>query len=192
MELIFVSQNQRRRFEDRSRQVSLDVELGSRETELIGQDDSYLSELWKITNKRLRGYRNRTDQQAEQSFRNAQWAIIGDFLIIVSTAGIAAWKTLSTPSSIVVGVIGTVGAGLAAYVGKTFLRLQETTAKHLRSYFGQPQETFRFLIAQRLIAELKEDQRPEAVAQLIQAIARAGELDQSSVEGEDSQDQAKK
>ncbi|MFE0150511.1 hypothetical protein ACFWY5_25390 [Nonomuraea sp. NPDC059007] len=171
--LIYAGQAQRQRFEDRSRENRRDVQLGSREAELIGQDDSYLSELWKITNERLRGYHNRADQHAEQSFRYARWAILGGFVIIVGTAGIAAWKTLSTPSSIVVGIVGTAGAVLAAYIGRTFLRLQETTAQHLRSYFAQPQETFRFLVAQRLIRELNEDQRPRAVAQLIDSIARS-------------------
>lgn len=185
--LVYARQAQQQRFEDKNREVRRDVQLGSREAELIGQDDSYLSELWKITNERLRGYHTRADQHAEQSFRNAQWAILGGFLIIVGTSGIAAWKTLSTPSSIVVGLVGTAGAVLAAYIGRTFLRLQETTARHLRSYFAQPEETFRFLVAQRLIRELNDDQRPEAVAQLIEAIARTGGSDQSRQNDEPSE-----
>jgi hypothetical protein len=110
----------------------------------------------------LQGYHDRAYRQADQSFRNAQWAILGGFFIVAGTATIAAGKTsLSTPSSVVVGVIGTVGAGLAAYVGRTFLRLQDTTAAHLRSYFDQPQETFRYLMAERLVDRLPEDQRTQ-------------------------------
>lgn len=40
-----------------------------------------------------------------------------------------------------------------ADIGKTFLRLQESAASHLRSYFDQPREQFRYLAAaERLLS----------------------------------------
>lgn len=134
-----------------------------------------LAQLWKNTNDLLAGYHERATRQADQSFRNAQIAIAGGFAIIAGTAAIAAWKTtLTTSSSIVIGAIGTVGAGLAAYIGRTFLRLQETTATHMRSYFDQPQETFRYLVAERLIDRIPEDQRAQTIEYLVQAVMLSG------------------
>lgn len=166
---------QRQRFEDRRRQFDYELEIDSRQAELLAQGDSRQAEMWVLTNERLRGYHERAYRQADQSFRNAQWAVIGGFIIVASTAGIAAWKTsLSTPSSIVIGAIGTVGAGLAAYVGRTFLRLQETTASAMRGYFAQPQETFRYLVAERLVDRLPENERTQTIEYLVQAVMLSG------------------
>ncbi|MHA6759486.1 TRADD-N-associated membrane domain-containing protein [Streptacidiphilus sp. PAMC 29251] len=166
---------QRAKFDARQRQLDHDVEIVSRQAELIAQGDPQHAEIWALTNERLRGYHERAYRQADQSFRNAQWAIFGGFIIVAGTAAIAAWKTtLSTSSSIVLGVIGTVGAGLAAYIGRTFLRLQETTANHMRSYFDQPQETFRYLLAERLVSRLPEAQRTQSVEHLVQAVMLSG------------------
>ncbi|WP_242886701.1 hypothetical protein [Actinomadura litoris] len=63
---------------------------------------------------------------------------------------------------------------MAAYIGRTFLRLQETTATYLRSYFDQPTETFRYLVAERLIDRLPEDERAKTVKYLVQAIMLSG------------------
>lgn len=164
----------RQNFDDRML-LEEERERDFREAQLVAQDETDIKELWKLTNDRLRGYHERAYRQADQSFRNAQIAIFGGFVIVAGTAAIAAWKTsLSTPSSVVVGVVGTVGAGLAAYIGRTFLRLQETTASHMRSYFDQPQETFRYLVAEKLIERLPEDQRAATVNYLVQAVMLSG------------------
>lgn len=165
---------QKGRYEDRILLESAKA-LDNREAELVSQDEASIKELWKLTNERLRGYHERAYRQADQSFRNAQIAIFGGFLIVAGTAGIAAWKTtLTTSSSVVIGVIGTVGAGLATYVARTFLRLQETTSTAMKGYFAQPQETFRYLVAERLIDRLPEDQRAQTVEYLVQAVMLAG------------------
>lgn len=172
--LLSYSRRQRRRFYDR-RLITQEQLLNRREAELVNEEGTSIGELWQLTNERLRGYHERAYRQADQSFRNAQMAISGGFVIVAGTAGIAAWKTgLTTQSSVVVGVIGTVGAGLAAYIGRTFLRLQETTATHLRAYFDQPTETFRYLVAERLIDRLPEDQRVQTVEYLVQAVMLSG------------------
>lgn len=173
--LFVARQGQRERFEERQRQIGREAQIASRQAELIAGGDSQQAEMWALTNDRLRGYHERAYRQADQSFRNAQWAIVGGFVILAGTAAIAAWNTnLSTTSGIVIGVIGTVGAGLAAYIGRTFLRLQETTATHMRSYFDQPQETFRYLVAERLIDRIPEDQRTQTVEYLVQAVMLSG------------------
>ncbi len=102
---------QTRRFRDK-RLIAEEQEINRRESELINEEATSVVELWQLTNERLRGYHERASRHADRSFRNAQFAIFGGLVIVAGTAGIVVWKTgLSSQSSIVVGVIGTVGPG---------------------------------------------------------------------------------
>jgi hypothetical protein len=125
---------------------------------------------WRLTEERLRIYHEIATRQAQASFRNAQWAIAGGFIVVVASAG-AAFYAGNVTITVVIGVLGTAGAALSAYIGRTFLRLQESAAAHLRSYFTQPQEQFRYLAAERLLTILNDgEQKEKSVNQLIQAI----------------------
>jgi hypothetical protein len=63
---------------------------------------------------------------------------------------ILAVNAKTTTAAVTTGSLGAVGAALAAYIGKTFIRSQETAASHLRAYFDQPLELSRYLAAERL------------------------------------------
>jgi hypothetical protein len=89
---------------------------------------------------------------------------------------IVASQAKTTTAAISTGSLGAVGAAFAAYIGRTFIRSQETAATHLRAYFDQPLELSRYLAAERLLADadLTADQRSAILSTLVQAIATAG------------------
>lgn len=85
---------------------------------------------------------------------------------------VLALNASTTAGAIVAGGLGAVSAALSGYVSKTFIRSQEASASHLRSYFDQPLELSRYLAAERLIADggLTQEQRGEVLSALVQAM----------------------
>jgi hypothetical protein len=167
-----------RRFGDR-RFLEENRRLGMREAELVSESELHLGELWRLTEERLRLYHEIATRQARRSFTNAQWAIAVGFVVVVAGAA-AAFFAKTTTISIVVGALSAIGAALAGYIGKTFLRSQENAAAHLRSYFDQPQDFLRYLAAERLIeANLDGDHRAEAFKTIAQEIVRPGSTSKS-------------
>src|ERR1700722_12816513 len=102
--------------------------------------------------------------------------VIG-FAMLVAFAIVAA-EAKTTAAAIMTGSLGAVGAALAAYIGKTCIRSQESAAAHLRAYFDQPLELSRYLAAERLLADdksLAPEQRTAILTSLVQSIATAGQ-----------------
>ncbi|WP_254666773.1 hypothetical protein [Streptomyces sp. WMMB 714] len=130
-----------------------------------------LPELWATTHARLDHYHSIATGQAHRSFRNAQVASGLGFVLLVAFVFVAL-NASTTAGSIVIGGLGAVSAALAGFVSRTFVRSQEASAAHLRSYFDQPLEMSRFLAAERLIAdtELDETQRADVLAALVQSM----------------------
>jgi hypothetical protein len=148
-------------------------QLGEDEAKLLEEEKLGLGPLWGLTEDRLRIYHEIATRQAQASFRNAQYAISAGFIVIIVGA-YAAYSSKNTAIAIVVGSLGTAGAALSAYIGKTFLRLQENAAAHLRSYFDQPKEQFRYLAAERLLSHIKNDERrADTVDKIIEGIVSA-------------------
>lgn len=135
--------------------------------------------LWEVTHGRLDLYHQIVTNQARRSFGAAQVAIIIGFALLIAFALLAA-QAKTTASAISVGSLGAVGAAFAAYIGRTFIRSQESAASHLRAYFDQPLELSRYLAAERLLADatdLAAEQRAAILSTLVQAIATAGRND---------------
>jgi hypothetical protein len=130
-----------------------------------------LSALWEATHARLHLYHDLALRQAGESFRSAKWAMWAGFVALGGFVLAALWAS-TTAGSIVAGGLGAVAAGLAGFIGKTFVRSQEMSAEHLRSYFDQPLEHARYLAAERLIADAKlsDEQRAEILTALVTAM----------------------
>ena len=161
--------DQRRQFFDRLL-IERSRNLGAQEADLLDEEQLRLGALWRLTEERLRIYHEIATRQAQASFRNAQWAIAGGFVVVVASAGTAFFASTTT-ITVVVGVLGAAGAALSAYIGRTFLRLQENAAAHLRSYFTQPQEQFRYLAAERLITLMDDGRRKgNTISELVQTM----------------------
>lgn len=156
----------------------LDDEVeGSRQNTAERRDDRLaLAALWTVTHERLDLYHQIVTGQARRSFVTAQAAIVIGFLMLIGFAVLAV-RARTPSAAISVGGLGAVAAAFAAYIGRTFVRSQESAASHLRAYFDQPLEFSRYLAAERLLAadsELTAEQRAAILSALVQAIASAG------------------
>jgi transcriptional regulator with XRE-family HTH domain len=147
-------------------------DLSEAEDELTAAQELTLPALWKVTHARLDYYHQIATGQARQSFRNAQIAMGVGFVLLVVFA-VLALTAQSTAGAVVTGSLGAVSAAFAAYIGRTFVRSQETAAAHLRSYFDQPLEFSRYLAAERLlnsIERLETDQRATITADVLRGM----------------------
>jgi hypothetical protein len=160
-----------------SEHVSVDEQVS-----LKRRDDGLtLAALWDITHSRMSEYHIIVTGQARSSFRAAQVAMVIGFAMLVGFAVVAA-EAKTTAAAVSAGGLGAVGAAFAAYIGKTFIRSQESAASHLRAYFDQPLELSRYLAAERLLADaadLTAEQRAAIVSSLVQSIATAGQGDKA-------------
>ncbi|WP_237101472.1 hypothetical protein [Nonomuraea sp. MG754425] len=150
-------------------------DLAEAENELTAADELTLPALWKVTHARLDYYHQIATGQARQSFRNAQIAMGVGFALLVVFA-VLALIAQSTAGAVVTGALGAVSAAFAAYIGRTFVRSQETAATHLRSYFDQPLEFSRYLAAERLlngIERLETDQRATITTEVLRGMLPA-------------------
>jgi hypothetical protein len=137
-----------------------------------------LSVLWEVTNARLDDYHGIATGQARKSFTTAQCAIAAGFIILIGFAALS-FRTHSTAASITIAALGGVAAGLAGYIGRTFIRSQETAARYLRAYFDQPLAFSRYLAAERLLSS-QSDARTEERDAILRIIISA------MVEGSDA------
>ncbi|WP_381793001.1 hypothetical protein [Streptomyces niveus] len=157
--------------------------IGGEEPSLGGEEDERrpirrpaeanltLPHLWEATHARLKLYHDVALGQANRSFRSAHAAMWLGFLALALFVAVA-FNASTTAGSIVAGGLGAVAAGLAGFIGRTFVRSQEHAAEHLRSYFDQPLEMARYLAAERLVADanLPDEQRAEVLAAIVTAM----------------------
>lgn len=130
-----------------------------------------LSPLWNATHERLNLYHRIATQQAQDSFRRAQAAMVIGFSMVGMSILIALVAS-SAAGSIVAGILGAVAAALSGFISHTFIRSQESAAQHLRAYFLQPLEFSRYLVAERLLDTLDDQQKAEGILAIVQGIAQ--------------------
>jgi ABC-type Co2+ transport system permease subunit len=136
-----------------------------------------IRQLWLATQEKIDQYHVVAQQQARTSFRNAQLAITGGFIVLAVSVAVAA-ITGSTAASIATGVLGVSGGALAAYVSSTFIRAQENTSTRLQGYFTEPAEISRMLVARLLLSEVTDDAaREQAIADVARNIASSAHPD---------------
>jgi hypothetical protein len=86
-----------------------------------------LAALWDVRHGCMDLYHQIVTGQARRSFGAAQVAMGIGFALLVGFAVLAA-EAKTTTSTISAGGLGAVGAAFAAYIGKTFIRSQESAA----------------------------------------------------------------
>ncbi|MFE2534182.1 hypothetical protein [Streptomyces sp. NPDC059371] len=129
--------------------------------------------LWDVTEKRLAYYHRIVTKQAEQSFRNGQVAMSAGFVVLILGASLALTAD-TTAKTVVAGTLSAIGAAIAAYIGRTFVRSQESASQHLLMYFRQPLELSRSLAAERLLSEMERATRSTAAQRLMESILSSG------------------
>jgi hypothetical protein len=139
------------------------------EAEERARDSLELRALWDVTNKRLELYHRIATSQARTSFYSAQAAMTIGFASLIVFAVLTA-NAHTAAHSIVTGALGAGSAAFAGYISRTFVRSQEASAAHLRAYFAQPMQLFRYLAAERLLEGMDPAQRATVAADLARAI----------------------
>jgi len=162
----------RKEFSDRVLLGEAQQALKDTEEEISGDVEKDLIMLWSATQKRLDIYHKIATTQSERSFIYAQVAAGMGFLALVIAALIAGISR-STAASIVAGIAGISGGGLAAYIGATFMKTQEMASTQLRAYFNQPLEFSRYLEAERLMLLCDPKDRATTIQEIIQSITRS-------------------
>ncbi|MFI6236807.1 hypothetical protein ACIBD9_24885 [Micromonospora sp. NPDC050784] len=173
---IFYRRTQFRLYRDRVELERAKVEVQDAESKLADRDSLHFDfpSLWGVTAKRLDYYHEIATQQANASFRRAQWAMGSGFAILLLSL-ITSLVAKTLVSSVTVAFIGGLSAALGGYIGRTFLRSQEAASEKLQGYFYQPLELSRILIAERLLQDLPEDRRAEGTLRIIEGIVRPPE-----------------
>ncbi|MEU8229992.1 hypothetical protein AB0C12_10345 [Actinoplanes sp. NPDC048967] len=139
------------------------------EGKLASQNAISLPQLWSVTQKRLDFYHGIATAQARVSFRNAQAAMVAGFGAVLIAAVYASSARTGT-AAVATAALGGAGAALAAYIGRTFIRAQESAANHLKSYFLQPLEFSKFLAGERLLMLSSENNRDSIIGSMVTAI----------------------
>jgi hypothetical protein len=129
--------------------------------------------VWEYTQDRLNVYHQIATDQSQRSFRSAQVAGGAGFLVVIGAivAAVAARRSLGV--TITLASVGTIGAGLSAYINSTFMKSQMAAADQLRQFFTQPVEFLRTISAERLLDKLDTDHRSSAVQQIIKSMMPA-------------------
>ncbi|WP_433797503.1 hypothetical protein [Actinoplanes sp. CA-252034] len=98
--------------------------------------------------------------------------IIG-FVIVLALAwfGVTAERGAG---GIIAGTLSGVVGVATAYIAGTFIRTQENSSAHLRSYFLQPLEFSRFLAAERIAMKVQGPIRDETLSAVAVAVAGYG------------------
>jgi hypothetical protein len=157
----------------RDSRAFIETPAGAEEkAEQAAQDRLTLPALWEVTHSRIDLYHQIATGQARRSFVTAQVAIGAGFALLIGFA-LLAIRTQTTTGAITTAALGAVSAALAGYIGRTFVRSQESAAAHLRAYFDQPLEFSKYLAAERLLssnADLDGDKHTAILTALVQAI----------------------
>jgi hypothetical protein len=144
--------------------------LEKAEQAVADADDMRLSSLWTANQIRLEYYHRIATSQSEKSFTYGVAAAGVGLLMLLIAIGLAALAG-DLAGAAAAGVIGVAGSAMSAYLGATFMKLQETASNQLRAYFSQPLEFSRYLAAERLLGSLDANNKEAATLDLIRSIA---------------------
>lgn len=136
-----------------------------------------LQRIWGVVHERLEQYHQDAQRQGRIAFSRAMGAMAFGFAVLSGCVVVMTFFVTSDTGVVVTGILGAVGAGVAGYVSKTYLRAYQESATHLRAYFAQPVEASRFLFAERAVAVsgLPGTDRAELMKVLVHAMV-TGEL----------------
>jgi len=145
--------------------------LRAKEAELSDPepDNLAIAELWSATERKIELDRQIVIRQA-RLYSNASLLamVIGLFMM---AAFIFYAVRAHTASADIAGGISAVAAALTGYLGKTFIRSQEATTAHLRSYFETQLDFLRLLAAERLVEKSSKMADAEA-AKILRSMAQ--------------------
>ncbi len=126
---------------------------------------------WESTYKRLEDYHEDAGRQLRSSYRLAQLAAVGAFILLL-VMGLLAAQADDAAQAAAPAVVATLGAALAAYIGKTFNNTYTQTLVRSMAFFHEPLVMARMLAAERLLDEYgpeNQEERAKALTVMISA-----------------------
>jgi hypothetical protein len=145
-----------------------EAELQERELKEISRlkENIELPNLIELNRLMLDNYHGIATNQATRSFRSSQRAMWTGFawLILCFSAGFI-FPNPGAP--LLIGSLAATGGALAAFLGRTYLRVYERSLQQLNQYFNQPLLNSYYLNAERLIDELSPDKKDEFLGTLL-------------------------
>lgn len=156
--------------------VAVDIadQIQERERDLAESGEPLsLAELWSVTQERIEYYHKIVTTQSEVSFRNGAITSYLGLGLLLALAVVAIFTGGDLATSVVIGVLGAIGAALSGFLGATFIKLHTEASAQLREFFSQPVEFSRLLGAERLIESLPPSERAESVQLVIRAMMQS-------------------
>lgn len=95
------------------------------------------------------------------------------FVALLLFAVLALFVADDSTERIIAGALGVISGALSGFIGRTFVRAQESAANHLQAYFDQPLKFSRYLAAERLISQMTElsaEKRRALEGEFLQAV----------------------
>jgi hypothetical protein len=167
----FLQPRFRQELKDRLQAEEAEAKLAAADDAVYGEGSSLeLSPLWVANHERLSLYHRIATQQAQRSFQRAQTAMIVGFSIVAISVPLALIARTAA-GSLAAGILGAVAAALSGYISHTFIRSQESAAQHLKAYFLQPLEFSRYLVAERLLNTLNDQQKADGILAIVRGIS---------------------
>jgi hypothetical protein len=133
------------------------------------RDRLELAELWLATQGKIEQDRQFVLRQA-RLYSNASLGAMVIGLFMMAAFIVYAVRAHTASAEIAAG-ISVVAAALTSYLGKTFMKSQETTASYLQGYFATQLDFFRLLAAERLVEKSSQATDVEG-AKLLRSIAQ--------------------
>lgn len=133
------------------------------------RDRLELTELWLATQEKIERDRQFVLRQA-RLYSNASLGAMVVGLFMMAAFIFYAVRAHTASAEIAAG-ISAVAAALTGYLGKTFMKSQETTAFYLQGYFETQLDFFRLLTAERLVEKSSHATDAEG-AKLLRSIAQ--------------------
>ncbi|GAA4882694.1 hypothetical protein GCM10023203_38000 [Actinomycetospora straminea] len=128
-----------------------------------------LPSLINLNRLSLQAYEDIATGQANRSFNSGQRAMwVGFAWLLACIAGAA--LVPGADQKLLIGGFGAVGGGLAAFLGRTYLRVYETSLRQLQEFYAQPLLNSYYLSAERLVTDVGPNKRDEIKHEIIRAL----------------------
>ncbi|MEU4417364.1 TRADD-N-associated membrane domain-containing protein [Nocardia salmonicida] len=127
-----------------------------------------LMQLMEVNRRQMEVYDDQARNQSSTSHWTALGAMVAGLSIVGFGIGVAA-NADSDATKFATAIIAAVGTTVGGYIAKTFITLNSSTQEQVRYYFEQPLVASYLITAERFIARMPEEDRPEQYRRLVQA-----------------------
>jgi protein-S-isoprenylcysteine O-methyltransferase Ste14 len=134
-----------------------------------------LPSLIELNRLMLDQYHEIATDQAEKSFWSSQRAMWTGFGLLLASVG-SALLIGPNETKFAVTSLGLASAALAGFLGRTYLRVYDSSLEQLNRYFNQPLLNSYYLTAERLVADYSNDNRDQMINEIVRHLLHTTDL----------------